>query len=155
MASPASAPRSRAIPAAAARPCPATSPIAISTWPLGMSAVMYQSPPTRLSCGGGQVADHRPQSGQVERLVVQREDGVLELDRHVPLLGQLGGEPGLDRDPAALTSGCSGIGLRAARHLQAPEVVLLGRAGPGGGHGTSTVSELITVHIRSAVVHLA
>ena len=49
MARPASAPRSRAMPAAAASPCPATSPMAISTRPLGSSAVMYQSPPTRLS----------------------------------------------------------------------------------------------------------
>ena len=41
------------MPAAAVRPCPPTSPIATSTWPVGISAVMYQSPPTRLSRDAG------------------------------------------------------------------------------------------------------
>src|SRR6202042_356935 len=46
---------------------------------------------------GGQVPDHGPQARQVERLVVQRRDGVLEFYGDVPLLDELGLEPGLHR----------------------------------------------------------
>ena len=52
-----------------------------------MSAVMYQSPPTRLARDAGQVPHHGAQAGQVERLVVQRQDGALQLQRHLALLG--------------------------------------------------------------------
>jgi len=36
--------------------------------------------------GGGQVADDRAQAGQVERRLVQRQDGPLEFQRDVPFL---------------------------------------------------------------------
>ena len=135
---------------------------------------MYQSPPTRLSLRGGQVPDHRPQPRQVERLVVQRQDRALQLQRDLPLLGQLGlsrasrGPASFERDAATAGATAGGDdtvppgGHGYLRARQYPfRVRLRGRvreplcAARPIATGTSIVSELITVHIRSTCVHQA
>ena len=55
---------------------------------------MYQSPPTRLPAEAGRYLTTARSPGQVERLVVQRQDGPLQLQRDMALLRKLRLEDG-------------------------------------------------------------
>jgi hypothetical protein len=48
--------------------------------------------------GRRQVTHHRAQARQVEWLVVQRQDGPLQLEGHMTLFGEFGRQPGLGRE---------------------------------------------------------
>ncbi len=55
---------------------------------------MYQSPPTLPPDSAWQVPHDHAEAGQLERLVVQWQDGALQLQRDVPLLRKLRGKHG-------------------------------------------------------------
>jgi hypothetical protein len=90
----------------------------VAAWHLGGDVPVAADPAV---AGGRQVADHRPQARQVERALVQGQDGALQLKRHMPFLRQGGGErrgvsrvTGGTRGPQPYRSGNTADDLRLA-----------------------------------------